>query len=168
MAGWLWVVLGGRHAWAAGLPVGSLAGSLVASLAGCGCFPLSPLCCSATACLPAARFRLAAPSCACCQAWLRPPEFFEDNNIEYQLGCNVTSVDTVTKTVRSSTGNYQYTKLLVATGGPARSFKPPERFVIPGAEARNIFVLRDSTDAEGVVRAIESFVRPLRTVARSR
>lgn len=47
-----------------------------------------------------------------------------------------------------------YDAVLCATGGPARTFRAPESFTIPGADARNIFPLRDLAHAEGIERAL--------------
>jgi len=59
-----------------------------------------------------------------------------------------------------SSQTLEYDRILCATGGPARTFKPSrkalEGFTIDGADMKGIFVLRYAGDNMKMVRAIES------------
>ena len=93
------------------------------------------------------------------EAALRPASFYtEALGVELRLGVAVASIDTALKTVVLEDGSVlPYDKVLCASGGPARTFRKPEGFVIPGAEAGNIFALREV----GHAHAIESAVNAL-------
>ena len=93
------------------------------------------------------------------QCPLHPTDFYTTYDINVMLGAEVTSVDVPSHIVHTTKGMVDYNRLLVATGGPARSFKAPEPFVIPGADLRNIFVLREGTDAVAAQAAINDIVR---------
>jgi hypothetical protein len=80
---------------------------------------------------------------------LRKAPFLQERGITLRLGVSVTAVRPEAHEVVLSDGQtVRYTRLLCATGGPARTFKAPESFVIPGADLRNIFPLRDAVHAE--------------------
>ncbi len=70
--------------------------------------------------------------------------------MELMLDTTVVSIDAASHLVNTSRGVVDYNRLLIATGGPARSFRATERFVIPGADLANIHVLRESTDAASI------------------
>lgn len=90
---------------------------------------------------------------------LRPAAFFERYAIDMHLGCDVTGVDLLNRTVTTAGGPvFEYHDLLIATGGPARSFVAPERFVIRGAGQRNIHVLREGKDAADITAAVAAAV----------
>lgn len=77
--------------------------------------------------------------------YLRSAEHFANANIEMQLSTKVDAVDPASKTVRFTANNSQqqlkYDKVLIASGG-----RPRELF-IPGADAKNVFLLRSVDDA---------------------
>jgi apoptosis-inducing factor 3 len=85
---------------------------------------------------------------------LRSEEFFKKYSISVKLGVTVTSLDTENRFVNTDKGVFEYHVLLIATGGPARTFRAPEPFVIRGAELGNIFVLREGVHAQAVHSAI--------------
>lgn len=97
---------------------------------------------------------------------LRKPEFYPDAlGCEVRLGATVTSVDPSTKTVILEGGErIAYDKLLCASGGPARTFRKPEGFVIPGAESGRIFPLRDSGHSAGIEKTVDALGKDLAVV----
>jgi NADPH-dependent 2,4-dienoyl-CoA reductase/sulfur reductase-like enzyme/nitrite reductase/ring-hydroxylating ferredoxin subunit len=79
---------------------------------------------------------------------LRGEEFFADNGIEVMLNREVKRVDTAARTIMFDDGSSQsYDKLLVATGGT------PRRLPVPGADLKNIFLLRSFDDADSIIKA---------------
>ena len=97
---------------------------------------------------------------------LRKPAFYPDAlGVELKLGATVATVDTASREVVLAGGErIAYDKLLCATGGPARTFRKPEAFTIPGAEAGNIFPLRDCSHSEGIERAVATLGKDLAVV----
>ncbi|KAF0957984.1 NAD(P)/FAD-dependent oxidoreductase [Rhodococcus sp. T7] len=75
--------------------------------------------------------------------FLRPPEFWRDDDMELMLGTDVVAVDPSRHVVRTSTGaEIGYGKLVWATGGR------PRRLTVPGAELAGVHYLRTLRDAE--------------------
>ncbi|CAH1118551.1 unnamed protein product [Phaedon cochleariae] len=73
----------------------------------------------------------------------REEAFYQQYDIEVLRGVEATSVDTEVKTVTLSTGNtLHYDKLFVATGCR------PRKLEIPGADLKDVIVLRDYAHAE--------------------
>lgn len=87
---------------------------------------------------------------------LRSREYYTGTlGVELRMGEVVTAVDAAARTVTLEGGDVlAYDKLLCASGGPARTFRKPEGFVIPGAELGGIFPLRDSTHSAGIEAAV--------------
>jgi NADPH-dependent 2,4-dienoyl-CoA reductase/sulfur reductase-like enzyme len=56
----------------------------------------------------------------------------------------------------------RYDRLLCASGGPARSFRVPEGFVIPGAELDGIFPLREAAHSTGIAETVKRLGPQLR------
>lgn len=77
---------------------------------------------------------------------LRPEEFFSQHNITLLLNREVTRVDARTKTITFEDGEtMEYDSLLVATGGM------PVRLNIPGADLKNVCLLRSFADADSII-----------------
>jgi len=93
-------------------------------------------------------------------ARLRPEGFYERLGVAVRAGAVVTQVRVPERAVVLATGEtIGYTKLLCATGGPARTYRadrsepgPPP---IPGAELGNIFPMRDIEHAQAISAALE-------------
>ncbi|KAF2812921.1 rubredoxin-NAD(+) reductase [Mytilinidion resinicola] len=82
-------------------------------------------------------------------AW-RSPEFYKDASIDI-LEDEVTKVDFTSKKVSTTSGkSYDYTKLVLATGGQ------PNWLPLPGlkGDLGNVFVLRAIPDTQGIVKAV--------------
>jgi apoptosis-inducing factor 3 len=83
-------------------------------------------------------------------AWmpLRPDEFYDECAIELMCNKEVTRVDARSKTITfEGGGSLDYDALLVATGGESRKLN------IPGADLKNVFVLRSFADADSIMDA---------------
>lgn len=83
--------------------------------------------------------------------WLRPPEFYSDNNIELRLSESVVRIDRAEQVVHTAGGDrIDYDTLVIATGASARSLP------IPGSDLRGVISLRTLGEArelrDGVVR----------------
>ena len=77
---------------------------------------------------------------------LRSQEFFSEHDIKLLLNREVTRVDGQTKTITFDGGEtMDYDALLVATGGI------PIRLNIPGADLKNVCVLRSFGDADSII-----------------
>lgn len=88
---------------------------------------------------------------------LRKEEWFAKHGIAVRLGVEVKAVRSAEHEVVLTNGEIvKYDKLLCATGGPARTFKPGEMFVTPGAELANIFPLREGAHSEGIEKLVDS------------
>jgi 3-phenylpropionate/trans-cinnamate dioxygenase ferredoxin reductase subunit len=75
--------------------------------------------------------------------WLRPAKSYAEENIELQLGTEVTAIDRAQRCVHLNTGAVLgYDKLLLATGGEAR------HLTIPGAELGGVCELKSLDDAD--------------------
>ena len=87
---------------------------------------------------------------------LRSEQFFRQHDIELLLNREVSRVDTRAKTIAFEDGETMtYDSLLVATGGA------PVRLNIPGADLKNVCVLRSFADADSI---IETAARSRRVV----
>ena len=83
-------------------------------------------------------------------AW-RSPDFYRDASIDI-VKDEVTVVDLAKKSVTTGSGNnYNYTKLVLATGGAARSLPLPG---LKKGELNNVFLLRALGDAQNIVSAL--------------
>ena len=82
---------------------------------------------------------------------LRPEKFFNEHNINLLLNREVTRVDAGRKTITFEGGEtMEYDSLLVATGGM------PVRLNIPGADLKNVCVLRSFADADAIIETARS------------
>ena len=74
--------------------------------------------------------------------FLRKADHFDSADIEVRLSTEVESIDPKSQTIKTVSGeSLPYTKCLVATGGT------PRELFIPGATAKNVFVMRTIDDA---------------------
>jgi len=77
---------------------------------------------------------------------LRGEDFFKEHDIDLVLNKEVTRVDARRKTITFESGErMEYDALLVATGGA------PVRLNIPGADLKNVCVLRSFADADSII-----------------
>src|SRR4029077_1206536 len=77
---------------------------------------------------------------------LRPAEYFKEQDIDVQLGTQVTSIDPKPRQVTLATGgSLPFDKLLLATGGE------PVRLDIPGADQPHVHVLRSLADSRAII-----------------
>jgi NADPH-dependent 2,4-dienoyl-CoA reductase/sulfur reductase-like enzyme/nitrite reductase/ring-hydroxylating ferredoxin subunit len=89
-------------------------------------------------------------------AWmpLRPDEFYKECDIELVCNKEVTRVDATAKRITFDGGESQtYDALLVATGGESRKLN------IPGADLKNVWVLRSFADADLIIEAASRSTR---------
>ncbi|GMH14375.1 hypothetical protein Nepgr_016216 [Nepenthes gracilis] len=84
------------------------------------------------------------------------PKWYKEHGIELVLGTRVKSADLKRKTLFTATGEtISYKILIIATG--ARALKL-EEFGVSGSDAENVCYLRDITDANKLVSAMQSCV----------
>lgn len=77
---------------------------------------------------------------------LRGEDFFKEHDIDLVLKREVTRVDARTRTITFESGEtMDYDALLVATGGA------PVRLNIPGADLKNVWMLRSFADADSII-----------------
>ena len=82
---------------------------------------------------------------------IRPPEAYEQMDMELHLGMRAESIDRAAKTVRLSDGTeVDYTKLILATGARVR------KIPVPGAELDGVFYLRDQADALSIQERVKA------------
>lgn len=82
-------------------------------------------------------------------AFCHDPQWYADNRVEVVLGDPVAVIDRDRHSVSTRSQNaYHYDKLLLATGSR------PRTLALPGADADNVFTLRDLPDAERIEAAI--------------
>ncbi|HET6545170.1 MAG TPA: FAD-dependent oxidoreductase [Rhodanobacteraceae bacterium] len=79
---------------------------------------------------------------------LRPDDFYRDRQIDLELACEVTAIDTNTRSVLTRSGQrFGYGALLLATGAE------PVRADLPGFDLPNVFTLRSLGDARAIIAA---------------
>ncbi|MFZ0840046.1 MAG: FAD-dependent oxidoreductase [Xanthobacteraceae bacterium] len=79
---------------------------------------------------------------------LRPPEFYKDQSINLQLRKHVTGLDMSARQVVVGDGQrLPFDRLLLTTGAE------PVRLNIPGADQRNVYVLRSLSDSRAIINA---------------
>ncbi len=77
--------------------------------------------------------------------FLRPPDFYEEQEIELRLGVRAERLDVKERTVELDGGErLAYDKLLLATGGRVR------RLPVPGADMEGVYYLRTVDDSERI------------------
>jgi len=81
----------------------------------------------------------------------RGSDFYDEYAINFQLGCEVKSIDKVGKTVKLSNGGVlAYDKLCLATGGAARKPK------FPGSDLKGVYTLRNAADQTAIKAEIQN------------
>jgi len=81
---------------------------------------------------------------------IRPEKFWADKGVELHLGAAVTCVDANAHIVTLSDGStISYRKLIWSGGGD------PRRLACPGANLKGIFYVRDKSDADAMMAALE-------------
>jgi len=83
--------------------------------------------------------------------FIKQNSFYEDNNIELNLGLNVETINRDTKIVLTNSGEkFSYDKLLIATG--ASCFIPPFK----GAELDGVLTLREKDDFDKLLLKLDT------------
>lgn len=81
---------------------------------------------------------------------IRPEKFWAEKNIGLQLGAAVTGLDPhAHRLTLSDGGQVTYRKLIWSGGGD------PRRLPVPGAVLPGVFYVRDKSDADAMMRALE-------------
>ncbi|XP_012066458.1 monodehydroascorbate reductase [Jatropha curcas] len=82
------------------------------------------------------------------------PEWYKEKGIELILGTEIVKADLAAKTLTSAAGEiFKYNILIVATGSTVIRLSD---FGVKGADAKNIFYLREIDDADKLVEAIRA------------
>ena len=82
---------------------------------------------------------------------IRPEQFWAERNIELRLGNGVSEIDAMRHEVTLSDGSrIGYRKLIWAGGGD------PRRLGVPGANLKNVFYVRDKSDSDAMMAALEA------------
>ena len=88
--------------------------------------------------------------------FLRPQEFYQDKNIELHIGKSAYQIDPNKQKVEFNGGSLHYDHLVLATGS-----KPRELPDYIGLKIKNLFTMRDLTDANSIEPFIKSGMRLL-------
>ena len=88
--------------------------------------------------------------------YLRPMEFYADQNITLMLDTQVTAIDRDAKTVQTSQGYIAYDQLVLTTGSWPR--KLPEKI---GGTLQGVYAMRDLRDADALAPEIKQGPRCL-------
>ena len=88
--------------------------------------------------------------------FLRPQEFYQDKNIELHIGKSAYKIDPNKQKVEFNGGSLHYDHLVLATGS-----KPRELPDYIGLKIKNLFTMRDLTDANSIEPFIKSGMRLL-------
>lgn len=84
-------------------------------------------------------------------AFVHDQQWFDDHDVTVLLGDPATSLDTAKHQVATASGKtLDYSKLLLATGSE------PRHLPLDGADASNVFMLRNKDDAEKINSALEA------------
>ncbi|KAF2307601.1 hypothetical protein GH714_030099 [Hevea brasiliensis] len=82
------------------------------------------------------------------------PEWYKEKGIELILGTEIVKADLAAKTLTSAAGEiFKYQILIIATGSTVIKLSD---FGVQGADAKNIFYLREIDDADKLVEAIKA------------
>ncbi|MDJ0978348.1 MAG: FAD-dependent oxidoreductase [Erythrobacter sp.] len=85
---------------------------------------------------------------------IRPEAFWEDKGVDLRLGAAVTAIDPAAHAVSlSDGGTLTYRKLIWSAGGD------PRRLSTPGANLKGVYYVRDKTDADAMMAALEAGAR---------
>jgi NADPH-dependent 2,4-dienoyl-CoA reductase/sulfur reductase-like enzyme len=85
---------------------------------------------------------------------IRPEKFWAEKDIALRLGAGVTAIDPARHSLTlSDGGNVTYRKLIWSGGGD------PRRLPVPGAVLRQVFYVRDKSDADAMMQALTDGAR---------
>ncbi len=85
---------------------------------------------------------------------IRPEKFWAEKDIALRLGVGVTAIDPARHSLTlSDGGNVTYRKLIWSGGGD------PRRLPVPGAVLRQVFYVRDKSDADAMMQALTDGAR---------
>ncbi len=79
------------------------------------------------------------------QLYLRPPEFYENNNITLRTGEQVTAIDAENRTVRLSNSQISYDQLVLTTGSDPRQLP-----AAIGGDLEGVYVVRNLADVDAM------------------
>jgi NADPH-dependent 2,4-dienoyl-CoA reductase/sulfur reductase-like enzyme len=79
---------------------------------------------------------------------LRPPEFFEEHEIDLHLGARATAIDIAKKSVVVDGATHPYDALLLATGAD------PIKLSIPGGDLPHVHSLRTLADSRAIIASL--------------
>ena len=82
---------------------------------------------------------------------IRPEKFWADKGVELRLGSGVTEIDWMRHELTLSDGSHVGYRKLIWAGGA-----DPRRLSIPGANLKGIFYVRNKSDADGMMTALEA------------
>ena len=88
--------------------------------------------------------------------FLRPQEFYRDKNIELHIGKSAYKIDPTKKKVEFNGGSLHYDHLVLTTGSKPRELP---RYI--GLKIKNLFTMRDLTDANSIEPFMKSGMRLL-------
>ena len=88
--------------------------------------------------------------------FLRPQEFYRDKNIELHIGKSAYKIDPNKKKVEFNGGSLHYDHLVLTTGSKPRELP---RYI--GLKIKNLFTMRDLTDANSIEPFMKSGMRLL-------
>ncbi|MEE9248969.1 MAG: FAD-dependent oxidoreductase [Dehalococcoidia bacterium] len=81
--------------------------------------------------------------------FFKPPEFYDEQEIDLRLGTGATGLDPVEQTVELDTGEtLRYDKLLLATGGRIRKLN------VPGTDLEEVYYLRTIGNSQRLAESI--------------
>jgi len=84
------------------------------------------------------------------EQWLRPAEFYREQDITLRLGEDVVALDTAGRRVRTASGDaHAYDHLVLATGAA------PRRLALPGVDLAGVVSLRTLADARILRKCVE-------------
>ncbi|MEE9433089.1 MAG: FAD-dependent oxidoreductase [Sphingorhabdus sp.] len=86
--------------------------------------------------------------------YLRPPSYWEGNDIELRLNHEAVAVDAAARTVRFAGGSQvQYGDLIWATGGT------PRKLPVEGGNLPGVYAVRERADVDAILERLESAKR---------
>ncbi|WP_329045055.1 FAD-dependent oxidoreductase [Amycolatopsis sp. NBC_01488] len=84
------------------------------------------------------------------EQWLRPAEFYREQDITLRLGEHVVELDTASREVRTASGDaYDYDHLVLATGAA------PRRLALSGVDLAGVVTLRTLADARILRKCVD-------------
>lgn len=83
--------------------------------------------------------------------YVKPPSFYEDDNIVVRLGTRVSAIDRASRRVQTADGDdFEYDKLILALGSK------PRRIAVPGEALAGVHYLRDIDDVTGIQDSVSA------------